>query len=700
MVLALLGFSSFIMRAGEQVGSFRVDVLPVLTKAGCNAGTCHGAATGQGGFKLSLLGYDPNEDYLRITREWGGRRVDLSRPESSMFLEKPSGKIEHEGGRKLTKGSDGYRMVRDWIAAGVPEGSATLKVSGIEVHPAESTLSQTNAAFQLEVHANLSDGSKRDVTSLALYSSNDDGLAEVSKSGKVTSRGHGSTSIMIRYGGHVAAARVALPYSKSEGPGTDFVPFNAIDIHVASELKRMGVDASPLSDAETFLRRVWLDLAGRLPEPHQVREFLARRDSPQNRLRVVETLLASTSFTDFWTLKLADLLLLGGKPESAKNSHEWLRSQVLSNVPLDRLARSLLTATGKLNEIGPANFSAIAQDARDLSEHAARMFLGLQIGCARCHAHPSDRWTQLDYHEFAAFFSRIRRDNDAIEVADRGEVDHPKTGKPVRPRPLGRAEYPEVSTGDRRVVVAEWMTHPDNPWFARTFANRIWKHLMGRGLVEPVDDLRPTNPPTHPALLDALAQELVRSGFDLRHLIRWIAGSRTYQLSSQTFGNNRQDDRLYSHALVKPLPAQVWLDCITQVTGVSDSFEGYPPGTRAVQLAGPGVPSTALDVLGRCARKRSCETSALSGGGLAQALHLMNGSSINGKLGGGLLTSLIKRTNREALEELYMISLTRRPDPEEFLHWLALLDSTPDRAKSLEDLLWALLNSREFGMNH
>ncbi len=679
---------------------FRTGILPVLTKAGCNAGACHGAATGQGGFKLSLLGYDPEEDFERITRELGSRRVEVAHPEESLVLRKPSGQLEHEGGRKLRRDSNGYALVRDWIAAGAPYGPRDLQVTGISVEPSDNLLHGTNLTKQLRVTASLSDSSRQDVTDLSLYTSNDDAIAEVSKTGEVTTVGRGLTSIMVRYSGQVAAARIAVPLGDAKIGMDDFPARNYIDEHVGRELSRLHVPASPLSDDAEFLRRVHLDVTGRLPTPEATRLFLAEPSSAQKRQRATDELLRSDAFVDFWTMKLADLLLLNGRGDTAAAYHAWLREQVATNAAFDRITRALLTSSGDLARVGSANFMTLASDPRDLSEHAGRIFLGAQIACARCHSHPSDRWTQEDYHRFAAYFARITREGGAVQISTRGEVDHPKTGKPLSPKPLGAPSRPQIGDVDRRVELAGWLTAPDNPLFTRTIVNRVWKHLLGRGLVEPVDDLRPTNPPTHPELLDALAADFVAHDFDLRQLIRTIVSSRTYQLTSRTRGVNRMDSRLYSHAYLKELPAPVFADAVAQVTGVPDLFEGCPEGTRAVQLISPATPSPALDVLGRCLRKRPCDGSAQTGGGLAEALHLINGSTINGKLRGGVIEELKGRSSREIVEELYRRVLTRPPAQDELAEWEPLLASGPDRTEAVQDLLWTLLNSREFALNH
>ncbi len=708
-IALLLGFCLAASRCPVRADTlpFRTGILPVLTKAGCNSGGCHGAATGQGGFRLSLLGYDPDQDFLRITRELAGRRVDLDRPEESLLLRKPSRQLAHEGGRRLPSGSDDYQIVLDWIAAGAPQGPADLRVASIEVAPPDILLPGADRTEALRVTAILSNGERQDVTRLALYTSNDDAIADVSKLGSVTSRGPGLTSIMIRYSGQVAAARIAIPYPGSRPdrrlPGDHFV-----DAHIGAELERLRLEASPGVSSGAFLRRVTLDLIGRLPTVDEARGVGSEADSPAGRARLVDALLERPEWVDYWTLQLADLLLVGGKGsnETANRTyHAWLRDQVASHTPLDELVRLLLTAEGDLRSQGPANFYTLSQDPRDLSEHVGRMFLGSRIACARCHAHPNDRWTQDDYHGFAAYFARIARSGDIVQVRQRGEVDHPKTGLPVDPKPLGSAPLSSADEGDpesdRRVELARWLTSPGNPLFARSFVNRVWKSCFGRGLVEPVDDLRPTNPATHPALLDALAEDFAKHGFDLRHLLRTITRSRTYQLASSSTESNRRDDRLFSHAYVREMSAPVFLDAIAQVTGVAHRFEGESEGLRAVELVGPQVASASLDVLGRCDRERPCEPGG-GGGGLARTLHLIQGSTIQDKLSGGVVDQLVaaNASDAEVVSELYLRAFTRFPGPEEKAAWTSLLARAEPRKDAIEDLLWALLNSREFGFNH
>lgn len=690
-------------RAAERL-DFPTRILPILTKAGCNAGACHGAAVGQGGFKLSLLGYDPAQDHANLTRELGGRRVDVESPANSLFIRKATGQLDHEGGRKIKRDSAEQKALLAWIADGAPFGPADLRVTRIKVEPTDTLLPASDRTVQLRVIAELSDGQTEDVTALALYSSNDDAVADVDKAGLVTTRDRGLTSIMVRYSGQAVAARIAVPFGETAIAANDFTPRNFIDEKVLAELRWLRLPPSPLSDDAEFLRRVHLDLIGRLPEPEEVQEFLQKPASDKKRQHVIDSLLAREEFVDFWTMKFGDWLLISGKRGSeapTRTYHDWVREQVARNRPLDQFVHDLLLGQGEVTQNGPANYFNLASDPRDLGEHVSSMFLGTQIACARCHAHPADRWTQDDYHAFAAYFARVTKQGDTLKVSAHGEVDHPKTQKPVAPRPLGGVAMPEHNE-DRRIELAAWLTSPDNPLFARNLVNRVWRHLLGRGLVEPVDDLRPTNPATNPALLDALATQFTQHGFDLRWLVGEIAASRTYQLTSRATDGNRRDDHLFSHAYLKPLPSQVFADVVAQVTGIADKFPDRPDGTRAVQLVGVNTPSYALDVLGRCARERSCETPGRAGGGLAQSLHLINGSTINEKLRGGTLTRLIASglSNGELVDELYRRALSRSASAAEQSAWTPLLAQADNRALAAEDLLWALLNSREFAFNH
>ncbi len=684
--------------------SFHLDILPILTKAGCNGGACHGAATGQGGFKLSLLGYAPDLDHAAITREFSGRRIDPEQPAQSLLLRKATRQIDHEGDRRFHPDSTEARTLQDWIRRGAPIGSSTATVTGLVVHPPLLRPSPDHSPPSIEVTAHLSDGSTRPATGLALYSSNDDSVADVDRQGRIRILTPGMTAIMVRFAGAVAAARIESPFPVSEGaPHPAPIPPHLIDRAIARRLADMHVPASPPASATTFLRRVHLDLAGQLPPVELVREFESKPDSPARREALIDQLLASDAFTDLWSMRLADLLLISGKRGGEKATlayHRWLRAQVAADSGWDRIAHDLLTATGPINEHGPASFALLANDPRDLAEHAASIFLATRIACARCHAHPADRWTRTDYHQFAAFFARIQRDAGRVSTAERGEVEDPRSGRPSPPRALGEFR-PAPDNSDRRVALADWTASPTNPLFARAFVNRTWKHLMGRGLVEPVDDLRPTNPPTHPELLDELAADFASNGFKLRHLVRRIVTSDAYQRSSRTLPGNSRDDRLYSRAFLKSLDGRVLLDAIAQATGVPESFDDQPDVTHAVQLVGTQSPSPALDILGRCPREASCDGSNPAGGGLAQALHLLNGATINRRLRQGHLPRWLGSipSDEELLNQLYRHTLSRSPRPEERAEWLPRLARAP-RSQVAEDLLWALLNSREFAINH
>jgi len=703
-VSLLLG-SSLAVRSTESRFSFRTDILPILTHAGCNAGACHGAFVGQGGFRLSLLGYDAEEDHLRITRELLGRRVDLESPDESLILRKASLRTEHEGGRRLLFSSDGYRLLREWISRGAPFGDPQQSVKGLFVEPEVLVLSRESPPSSIRVKARFSDDSEREVTHLASYQSNDEAVAMVDKAGKLRAQGSGVSSIMVRFGGHATAVRILVPFASTPASSSEAAFTHPIDQLMSETMARVRAPLTGLASDGEFLRRVYLDLTGLLPAPLVAQRFLSAPPGREKRQEKIDRLLESEEFNDLWAMRLADQFLVSGKgggPEAPRMFHAWLRSRIKDRTSFNSLVNQLLTATGKPSDNPPAHFLFLDSDPRDLSEHIGRIFLSSQIACARCHAHPTDRWTQDDYHQFAAYFSRITKDGGSLGDSERGEVDHPKTGKPAEPRPLGEdRQAGEVGRG-RRQELAQWLASPANRQFVHSFVNRVWKHLMGRGLVEPVDDLRPSNPASHPALLNALGELCVRDGMDLRKLIRVIVTSEAYQRSSRDSNQVAGVERIHAKGQVKALSAQVFVDMIAQVTGQPDNFPGQPEGTRAVQLATPQVASTALDALGRCRREQSCEGGAGGGGGLAQALHLINGSTINEKLSHGVrgLEAQTPMALRSSIEELYLRTLVRKPLVEELNHWTSLVESADSRVEGLEDLLWTLLNSREFGFNH
>ena len=683
--------------------SFAADILPILTKAGCNTGECHGAATGKGGLKLSLLGYDAQSDYEHITREFSGRRIDLGNPKNSLFLRKPTKQVKHKGGRVIRSSSQDYAAILKWIKAGAREGERQLVVTSIEADPADIKLAKPNSSTSIKVFATHSDGTRRDVTQKALYNSNDDGLAEIDESGNIKVLRRGVTSIMIRYGSQVAAARVGVPLQDAsitkELPNANFV-----DAAVGSELSRWHIPPAPLCEQSEFFRRVHLDLTGRLPEPAAVGQFLKQKDTPTTRNEVIDQLLQQDAFTDLWTMRLGDLLLINSKkqgPTGSKTYHNWLRRQVADNTPIDQLANSLVTAAGNTAIDGPANFYKITSDPRDMGEFVSRTFLGVRVACARCHNHPFDRWSMQDYYQFAAYFAHTTWEGNKIVLQNRGEVRHPKNKKIATPKPLGdlAKAYPG---GDRRTGLAQWLTAPDNPYFARAFVNRVWKHLIGRGIIEPVDDVRVTNPPSNPTLLDELAKDFIEHDYDLRHLICTITTSRTYQLSSRVNEINRNDERFFSHAYLKPIAGPVLADALTQATGLPDAFGAGLDIQWATQLHDPQVESYTLDVFGRCPRTDSCEAPENFGGGLTQALHFINSTVVNGKLRNGAIRNIVSRTESDAgrIKAIYLRTLSRYPSETESVHWEQAAGKAKSKIEFYEDLTWALINSREFAFNH
>jgi hypothetical protein len=702
------------VRAAEPPTRFTTDVLPVLTKAGCNAGACHGSQYGQGGFKLSLRGYDPDIDYTSITRDGIGRRVAVADPAHSLILLKPSGALPHEGGLRLPRGTAGYSIMLRWLRGGAPGPSPQEPpLTGITLTPAEATL-RPHARQQLRVVARYGDGSTRDVTPWARFSSNQDNVASVTDDGLATVVGRGEAVISAQFGSEVAITRLVAPVPAGDPAAVRYpAPVNLVDEAVFSKLRRLGlVPSAPAPDAE-FLRRVTLDVIGLLPTPDEARAFLASRD-PHKRQKWVEALLDRPEFVDTWTYRLGDLLRCNRRSLGIKGMtafHRYLRDAVARNRRWDVVVRELITGRGSLWDVGPANYYGVGKSPEDWAESTSQVFLGIRLGCARCHNHPFDRWTQKDYYSFVAFFGRVKtkrggeRGDEVVFFEDEGEVRHPKTGAVLLPRPLGASGPVAVPDGvDRRAVLAHWLTAPDNPWFARATVNRIWRHLFGRGLVEPADDVRATNPASNEEALVALAADLVQNDYDLKQTIRVICNSATYQLSSEPNPTNRQDESQFSHHLVRRLTAEQLLDALVQATGVAEKFPGVPLGARAAQLPDTSVPSYFLDLFGRPARQLVCECERESMPNLTQTLHLMNGDDVNAKIRSpeGRLAKLLAGTGSDAevVEELFLATLTRLPTKAETDRALAAIRTASARKEGFSDLLWALLNSRAFVFDH
>jgi hypothetical protein len=692
--------------------NFARDVVPVLTKLGCNAGSCHGSFQGRGGFRLSLLGFDPAADYDAIVTESRGRRTFAAAPDKSLLLLKGTGQVSHGGKKRLNIDSDSYRIIRDWIAQGVPRGEwptvTKLEVSSLDL------LMQKGEVRELKVKATWSDGAVQDATKLALYESNRDPVAAVDANGRLEARGPGRAAITVRYMGQVAAVQVTVPFGAPEN--FDWTANNFIDTQLAAEWKKLGLKPGTLSSDAEFLRRASLDLAGMLPTPDEVRKFEADPD-PKKRAKVIDALLDRPEYADYWSLKWSDLLrahrrYLGEKGLAAFNA--WLRQSLRDNRSIDKLVRELLTSQGNLYTNGPVAFYYVDKVPDDLAETTAQVFLGVRLACAKCHHHPFEIWSQDDYHGMAAFFPRVKRkdtgDNgqfggaQSISLDAAGVWKHPRTGKPVPPRVLGGKDIALDNPADPRVALAEWITAKENPFFARNVANRYWGYLFGRGLVESLDDQRATNPATFPALLDALAKDFTDHGYDLKHLLRTICNSRAYQLACELKPERDADGAFVTHQRPRPVPAEALLDAVCAATGVPEAFDKLPLGTRAISLPDPSVVSYFLDAFGRPKRLNACECERGGRPDLTQVLHLMNGDALNAKIASkhGRIEKLLaaKKSEDEIVEELYLATFSRKPTDAERKLVRAKIADAPSQREGLEDLLWALLNSAEFASNH
>jgi hypothetical protein len=701
----------------------------VLSRAGCNQGACHGNQNGKNGFKLSLRGQDPDFDLHALTRDTLGRRTDTARPADSLILRKATATISHEGGKRFGTESQEYAILYRWIAEGArPDPADAPRLTGLEVTPAEQVLVEPADTVKLCVRARFSDGSTRDVTRLAVFETANL-VARVGGDGVVQRQAAGETAILVRYLDQQETVRLAFVPARPGFVWRTHSEANYIDHHVFAKLQTLRILPSDLCSDAVFLRRVYLDTLGLLPTADEARQFLGDTRSDK-RARLIDELLQRPEFADFWALKWSDLLRNEEKVLDRKGVqvlHDWLRRCFAEGKPLNELARELVASRGSTYEQPAANYYRALRDPQTRAEATAQVFLGIRLQCARCHNHPFDRWTQEDYHSLAAFFPRVqyriiennRRDRldkhefdgEQIVYQDReGEVMHPRTNERLKPRFLGAATPDFAPEADRLQALADWIARPDNPFFARAQANRIWYHLLGRGIVEPNDDFRASNPPVNPALLEALSKDFAAHHFDLRHLVRTILNSRTYQLSAVPNDTNRDDEANFSHALVRPLQAEQLLDAVAQVTGAPTYFPGFPEGTRAVQLPGvktgreprrtPTEMEKFLITFGKPERSLSCECERSEDTTLAQAFQLITGDLLNRRLSepdnriGRLLSE--GKTDEAIIEELYLASLCRPPSERERQQALAMVHRAKDRRTALEDVAWALLNAKEF----
>ena len=701
--------------------SFRRDVVAALNVGGCNMGACHGTPSGKNGFKLSLRGFDPAADFLQLTREQFGRRVDKHDPRASLMLLKGVGAVPHEGGQRFGLTSLPGEMMTAWLAEGTKDDPADLPpVKKAEVTP-NSRIHKAPARWQqLAVNVTFADGKTRDVTRLTNFSTSDPAVADVSPNGLVEFKRPGEVAVLCRYLEEMVAVRVTYLEPREGFAWPNPPERNYVDTHVFAKLKQMSIEPSGLCTDDEFVRRAFLDCIGRLPTRAEVEVFLAEK-SPGKRERLIDVLVDQPEFADFWALKWADVLRSSQKTIQKKGSYgfqAWLRGHLQKNTPIDAIVRELITASGNTYSNPPANYYRIAKDPQSLAETTAQLFLGIRMQCAKCHNHPFEKWTQDDYYGMAAWFARVKQKPDpaagkvvppavAAEVvfaARDGEVSQPRTGKTMKPRYMGVGDA-EVKPGDdRREALAAWLTKPDNPFFARSVANRVWFHLMGRGIVDPVDDFRESNPAANDELLDALAKDFAARGFDLKYLVKTVMKSRTYQLSARPTETNKDDAKYFSHAVTKLLTAEQLLDALCDVTAVPEKFAGLPAGTRAVQLPDGEVNHPFLKTFGQPARELACECERESDGNLAQALQLINGPTVNekirdpknrlGKLLGG------KLSDDEVLTDLYYAALSRTPTDDEKKLALGHVAKGADKRKAWEDVLWALINTREFLFRH
>jgi len=696
---------------------FARDIVPVFTRLGCNTGSCHGKAIGQNGFHLSLFGYDHIGDFQALARDAGQRRLSRLVPEQSLFLGKATGRVAHVGGPRLLIGSPEYQTLLAWVRDGAPEhaGKTHGAVVRLSIEPRAVILAEPGPR-QLRVVAVYADGHQRDVTRLASYRVNDDGAATVTPEGRVKQLRRAETDLIARYESHVVSTRLATVINP--GLRFDFSRLkrrNFIDDELFKRLESLKVPPSPPASDAAFLRRAVLDLTGQQPAPDEVRRFLADTD-PDKRKKLIDRLLATEDFVLFWRIKLGDLLQISSARQGngSYQYQAWIDTCLRKNRPWDDVVRTLLTAVGdptNLETGGPVNYAMDSPEAGVQAEQTAQRFLGLRLRCAQCHDHPFDVWTQDAYFGLASFFAKVQRAGGGpmmgrtkVTINPQGQVIHLRTQKPVEPRLLDGKAVSVPAKEDPRKELAAWITAPDNPYFGRAMANWVWAQLFGRGLVDPPDDMSRANPPVHPELLDLLARHFVAAKYDLRDLIRTIAGSEAYGLSSGTVAGNERDVRLFSHHLPRPLTAHQMADALAQATDVANRFPGADPTRRAIQVPDPMTASPILDTFGRCSRTAACGSTPTATLSLRQALLLIGGDVIESKvtsLNGYLASALkLELEPEELVENLYYRTVCRPPTAEELSRWAGELKQASSLQSAAEDLFWALLNSREFAFNH
>ncbi len=694
--------------------SFRNHVMPVLTKLGCNQGACHGAAAGKNGFKLTSRGYDPELDYQVLTRQSLGRRINKVEPAKSLMLLKATMAIGHGGGKRMDVDSLEYRVLSEWIAAGISAPTETdTRIKSIEV----TTTDATNNEVQLRVKAAFDDGHSEDVTRWVKYAVADASVATVDEAGKVKLIGHGETAVTAQYQSAVAFTRVTNAFPNKIAPEVfaNSPKLNFVDEMVLKKLQSLNIAPSGQANDNEFIRRAFLDAAGILPSAQEVNDFL-NDTATDKRSKLINGLLDREEYVDYWTNKWDDLLLVSTLKVSNNSMwafHNWIRQSIKTNKPWDKFVREIITASGNTLDNGAANYFVIHKEPTDLNESLSQAFLGMSITCARCHNHPLEKWTQKQYFEMANLFGRVALKNGvragdvSVYTSPTGEVVLPRLNKPLPPRPLD-GEAIAFEGADRRAHLANWLTAPTNPYFARSVVNRVWKNFMGRGLVEAVDDMRATNPPTNEELLSALTKDFTDHKFDTKHLIRTIMNSAAYQRASDANATNAKDEKYYAKYIIKRLPAEVMLDALSQVTNVPTMFPDFANGTRAIQLPDSRVNQYFLKVFGKPPRVATCECERSSEPTVQQALHIINGETLNQKLRapGGFVDNVIKLglPDEMIVQHLYLSAFARQPSGQETTNLVAALKASRTdgmaRRQAVEDVAWAVLTSKEFLFNH
>ncbi|HLF93236.1 MAG TPA: DUF1549 and DUF1553 domain-containing protein [Planctomycetota bacterium] len=692
--------------------SFKLDVMPVFMRSGCNTGACHGAARGKDGFRISLFGFDPDGDYHRLTREMSGRRISVAMPEECLLVEKSTGIVNHTGGERFKPKSELYDTLIRWLDKGAPKDAADVATPvSLELYPPKLVMEGEGAAQRMTVRAKYSDGSDRDVTPLARFMTNNDVSAKIDEDGRVTAGKRGEAYVFARFATFTVGSQAIVIPKGVKYAWSDVPEKNYVDTLVFDKLKKLRMFPSEICSDEVFLRRASLDLTGQLPGRAEYDRF-ASDARPDKREKLIDEFLARKEFSELWVMKWAELLQIRTDDnrqvsyKTALGYFNWLQARVEDNVPFNEIVRDLLSSNGGTFQNPPSTFYQIGRETLKTSENVAQIFMGMRIQCAQCHNHPFDRWTMDDYYGFAAFFSQVGRKNaeDPREriIFDRGEgeVRHPVGGRTMAPKFLG-GDVPDVKGHDRRQVLAEWIASPRNPYFARNVANIVWAHFFGQGVIDPVDDVRVSNPPSNPELLDALARKLTDYKYDFKKFVRDICTSRSYQLSTRGNETNEADSRNFAKGPIRRIRAEVLLDIISQVTETPNKFRGLPLGARAVQIADGNVSNYFLKTFGRASRETVCSCEVKMDPNLSQALHLLNGDTVNQRIAqGGVVGKLLAsgKSPEDVVEELYIRCVGRKPTAAQ-IEKVKPLDKATAR-QDLEDVFWALLNANEFIFNH